>query len=594
MSSIGIDARPNSGGWLFGRFTDLMIGCGLGYILSLPILFLIGRATGATVWPGFLMIAMVNLINSPHYGATIVRAYEDREDRQKYFVFTVYITIALALLSVSAAHSVWLASIVTTVYFTWSPWHFAGQNYGLSVMFLRRRGIELDPTTKRLIYASFILSAGIAIWSIHSGQQGLIFTPQTLHVANAPTFMALAISPDLTNIVLPMAILAYVGCLVVAGSRLRKRGSLADLFPALCLVAMQALWFALPAVFRLMSLTGIGPLAFAAVWISTAHSIQYLWVTAYYARASEGGDATHVFLLKALAAGMAVAIVPMILLAPHMLGRLPWDAGLATVVFSMINLHHFILDGAIWKLRDGKVARALLRSSSSPASTGGAVATRRGWLRPVLWSFAWLAVGANAAMLFATNVLDTTDRPELYERAAQVLRLSGAEKLETRFELGRRSAARGDHEKAIEEFQRSLELFPTGRVWAALGVQYRTVGRPDLALPAFDSAIELNPAFFGAHYQRAEALLESASSPDEADANQDRAIASLERALELKPGHADAARTLARIQFESGNVEAAIRTLEKSVATTQVTGPKPLQRLLDKMRDARRSRASTN
>ena len=36
---------------------------------------------------------------------------------------------------------------------------------------------------------------------------------------------------------------------------------------------------------------------------------------------------------------------------------------LAFLIFTaLVNIHHFILDGAIWKLRDGRIATLLLNS----------------------------------------------------------------------------------------------------------------------------------------------------------------------------------------------------------------------------------------
>ena len=97
MSFAGTEPAPDKGGWLFGPAVDLLIGCGLGYVLSVPVLAALGAITGATKWPGVLTIALVLCVNSPHYGATILRVYEAREDRQKYVVFSVFITIGLAL-----------------------------------------------------------------------------------------------------------------------------------------------------------------------------------------------------------------------------------------------------------------------------------------------------------------------------------------------------------------------------------------------------------------------------------------------------------------------------------------------------------------
>ena len=58
-------------------------------------------------------------------------------------------TAALVALFGVSLYDRFLGSVLLTVYVTWSPWHFSGQNYGLSVMYLRRRGIPVTPELKR-------------------------------------------------------------------------------------------------------------------------------------------------------------------------------------------------------------------------------------------------------------------------------------------------------------------------------------------------------------------------------------------------------------------------------------------------------------
>ena len=94
--------------------------------------------------------------------------------------------------------------------------------------------------------------------------------------------------------------------------------------------------------------------------------------------------------------GAALWILPALLFAPGALGDLPYDAGLLVMIAAAVNVHHFILDGAIWKLRDGRIARILIRDPAqrgepevTPAATPAA---RGGWLRTpaavLIWSAA--------------------------------------------------------------------------------------------------------------------------------------------------------------------------------------------------------------
>ena len=117
-----------------------------------------------------------------------------------------------------------------------------------------------------------------------------------------------------------------------------------------------------------------------------------------------------------------------------------------------------------------------------------------------------------------------------------------------------RLAAEGDHSGAIEHLRRSIDLFPTAGAWTALGTQYRAEGEADLALAAFDAAIELDSRAWAAHYERAVALLAKAPRAD-GDPLREEAIRSLERTLELRPGHPGASQLLARVRRELDTFE---------------------------------------
>jgi hypothetical protein len=324
---------------------------------------------------------------------------------------------------VTASWNVWVASLLITAYVTWSPWHFSGQNYGLMLMFLHRRGIDVDPTTKRLLYGSFVFSAALAIMAVHTGREDIVFAPRTLNVANAPTIFTIPLV--FAEVVVPGTILAYLGCLGGAAWRLRSRGRPRDLAPAFVVVLTQALWFVIPAIAFDWSAARGGTLFFAAAWVSTAHSLQYLWVTAYYAKSSGQRERPGRFLLKSFLAGSAVTTIPTVLLAPNLLGDTPLDVGLAATAFSIVNLHHFVLDGAIWKLRDGRVARVLLRAPGPPNVPEPISATpRRVWMRRLVWTVAGLTVAIPAMDYYARSVVRRTDQTDQVEAAIRVLMAS--------------------------------------------------------------------------------------------------------------------------------------------------------------------------
>ena len=58
MSSTTANPSSLENAWLFGRGTDLLIGCGLAYLLFIQVLLIVSGATGVTDWPAFLVIAL--------------------------------------------------------------------------------------------------------------------------------------------------------------------------------------------------------------------------------------------------------------------------------------------------------------------------------------------------------------------------------------------------------------------------------------------------------------------------------------------------------------------------------------------------------
>jgi len=538
-------ALPASSAWLHGRGIDLLVGCGLGYLLMVPLLLFFSGATGITRWPATLVILFSMLVSGPHYGATILRVYEQREDRQRYVFFAVYVTIALAIALVVAVHNALVASVLITIYLTWSPWHFSGQNYGLAVMFLRRSGTPIDPISKRALYASFLLSAGLAILAIHSQQADFAFAPTTISAPNTPVMMYGHLPSWLTNALFAVLIPGYVAALAIAGWRLRRRAPLSALGPAVALVFTQALWFTIPALLADWTANRQNTLAFAAIWVSAAHAAQYLWVTSYYARRSGSSSSSLGFFGKAFAAGSAVTVLPGLIMAPTLLGRIPWDAGLAAAVFSVVNLHHFILDGAIWKLREGPVARVLLRQQKDQSQAHGP--SRHPRLRALAWGLGAASVFIPLTQVYENQIaMPRATHSRRIELSADIQRWIGRETTVVHRKIGHRFAQAGQVQAAIAHFERANALFPTPRAWAELGEQYTALASWSAALRAFDQALALDSEFVPALLGRARLALRQ----DEA-ALRAQAVADLEKIRALEPDHPEAGALLRQARISA-------------------------------------------
>jgi hypothetical protein len=255
-----VAAPATSQRWLFGPARDLLLGCGLGYMLVFAALCFVGPFV-RTQSPQALAPLILLLVGAPHYGATLLRVYERRSDRRTYALFAVWTTLALALVFVGATRLVWLGSWVLTVYITWNPWHYAGQNYGLTLMFLRRREVPVDASLKRWIHASFVLTFALTFLVLHREQGTAAFSP-LLYQDLSYTFRPLGIPALLSDALLLLGLAAYVVSLAVTATRLLRLAGPATLLPAALLVATQSLWFTVPLACRSLGvLQGVEPLS---------------------------------------------------------------------------------------------------------------------------------------------------------------------------------------------------------------------------------------------------------------------------------------------------------------------------------------------
>ena len=517
-------------GWLFGPAPDLLLGCGLLSLLAFAV-FMLGGERLRIAQPALVFPLGVLLLGMPHYGGTLLRVYEHARDRHSYALFALgassFVAAWFALALFNPVAGTWLA----TLYLSWSPWHYTGQNYGLAVMFLRRRGVALEGTDKRFFYAAFLLSYAMTLVAMHADAPGSIEVPvqntaYALHVARLGIPFAIA---------KPLALalgLAALACLARAGVSLARFAPDARaLAPAALLAATQAVWFALPAAALLLD-TNLGFEAFDprhrvhyVTWIALFHSAQYLWVTAYYARQSEDWRGGAAYGAKVLAAGAAIWTLPSLALGPAGLGVSSMDAGLALLIASAVNVHHFILDGAIWKLR-GRIAEVLIRSARTDAGDERPSRVLRG----AVWA-------ACAALFVAAGWLVAED--ELTRRAlaaGDVARASGSQARlallgrdsgPARLALASAHLGQSQLEPAREQLARAEALAATVETKLVLAQISAREGDFARAAEALEAALEAAPERADLHAEAARAWLAAGRGP--------RALPHLERASELRP-----------------------------------------------------------
>jgi len=522
-----------------GHAADLLLGAGVAYLASVPLIFLFAGTSAARVWPVDAAWVIAILINGPHYGATLLRVYEQRDERRRYAIFSVWATLALLLAFCVGVYRPLVGSLLLTVYFTWSPWHFAGQNYGVALMFLRRSGVAVAPRTKRRLQVSFVLSFALTVLALNAAGSTSLQAPTRSGGYEDLELLRLGI-PHALGIPLVLGCgAAYLLSLIAVGRQLLREATARQLLPVASLVACQALWFAVPSVLDATHAWSSRTLAFAAIWISAAHSLQYLWVTFHYARQGDGRTRLSSYLLKTTLAGNAAIVIPGVLFAPMLLGGpLSWEGGLSALVFAAVNLHHFVLDGAVWKLRDGRVARLLLQSDVTPSSSApSARSSRRRLAGAALWALCGLCLAVEVAELTRRQAVDW-GAWDLADTLLDGLAWVGRDHAPARIRFGRSLLEAGELGRARSQFERSLAIQPTRAGWGGLGRSLEAAGDWQGAAEAYEAGLEVDP--------EDAALLRSAGLARLRLGEPGRAEPLLQHALEREPGDERTRRALAR------------------------------------------------
>lgn len=543
-------AAPASRPWLFNAPLDLLVGCGAWSLPLLALTFAWQRDPARAATLGLAFYALGIFCNNPHYMATLHRAYHRPGDFGRFRFFTVYVTVLLGLAAVLLHLAPGLAPWIITLYLTWSPWHYTGQNFGIAQLLARRAGAPPDPAARHLLFAGYV--AAFVAWAA------------TLHAARPagdPHFIGLGLPPRLAGAIQLGGALAFVGLSGAAFVRLRRSLPWRALAGPLLLSLTQALWFVLPAVVVRTRGLDLPASYFSAGVLAFMHCAQYLWITTYYARreADVGGteaagalvsgdgknnDASAArprFSFRRYYALLVVGGIALFVPGPWIASRLfGHDFVESFLIFmALVNLHHFILDGAVWKLRDGRLARLLLgrrdpgdtaaEVSLEAASAGG---HHLGWLFGATRAARFTRRGL-AALLLALAALDQwqniavsrVSSGEDLDRAAAI----NPDDTRARFRLARQrfaagdaAAARrelealvarhprnapaqhllgevllrsGDTAAALAHYERMAGFFPADlSVATNLGLLLQNAGRSREAVAQFDLALRLAPS----------------------------------------------------------------------------------------------------
>jgi tetratricopeptide (TPR) repeat protein len=483
--------------YLFGRGLDLTFVAGGLTFLLFPLTLL-----APNEWDRTTFLVLLLFCNYPHYMATLYRVYKSRTQIERYRMFSIYFTGLMAITAV-AAHLIpaWWVYVLYTVYLVWSPYHYTGQNYGISVMYLRRGGVALGQGDRWLLYLACVGPfLGYAVFINMESVGGF-----------NPMFLRLGIPFETGRTVFSLFALVGLASATAFLFGLRGRATAHATLPVVFLLASQTAWFSLLGalgVFR--QELGLGTFRAEALVPAVAflHCAQYLGVTAYYERREAAAEQRGVSFLQYAVALVLGGAFLWLGTSRFLASAFDLDYGLSFLIMTaIINLHHFVMDGAIWKLRDGRLARLLITPSTAAEAAAGNSDAREaagGW-HPAWRGTAWAAAGLAALLLGATDVstrltLQRGQRQQIGNHHAEArTTLEQVLKLNPRVGDAVSGVAladmnTGNVQRALEGWRRSVELNPlSAQAHTGLGESLMMTGRVDEAMPHLERAIRLDP-----------------------------------------------------------------------------------------------------
>jgi hypothetical protein len=299
------------------------------------------------VWSLAAWLAWV--INWPHFSATSHRLYQDRRNVMQYPVTALVVPVLIAVTVVGAfASPQGVAPWLVKFFVIWSPYHFSGQSLGITLIYARRAGFRVG-RWERLVISGFIFSTFLVQSAVaETGRGDDEFYSVTVPQLGLPLWV-----PVVLRIWMALCGAALLFFAIRWSVRQKRLLPPIVLLPAVS----QFVWFVLGSNFRSFN-----------EFVPMFHSLQYLlvaWLVQLKGRFDiTGANPGRGYVIKESARWGAINLAGGIFLF-WLLPRLGARTG-ATLTFSTaimlaaVQIHHFFVDGVIWKLKDPRVASPLL------------------------------------------------------------------------------------------------------------------------------------------------------------------------------------------------------------------------------------------
>lgn len=314
---------------------DLLCIGGLSILAITPFLFLSPDEASFILLPQLLLAA--TLLNGAHFIASYRLLYSSRTHVARYRAASIYVPAALVLYCSWAAltagkdpnQSLYVKGFLIFTAF-YLALHYTGQTWGMMASFSHLEGVRIADRERRLFRAClYVLVGWQVVWSLN-----LISEPPRWLATHLGTLNGVSHAAAVATI--PVAFFTFVS--------LARRTARPP--PPRVWIPLAALYFWYALIWKFPG---------ALMGVQIAHALQYiifpLRVEANrHVRKSASGPGRHMlFYLCTLSVLAWLVFVSL----PGWAGQASSGLGMyVALLITAINVHHFYIDGCVWKLRN--------------------------------------------------------------------------------------------------------------------------------------------------------------------------------------------------------------------------------------------------
>lgn len=353
------EVKPQAHLYFVNAGVDFLV-IGLGSILTyLTLLAIFGNQAVplASTLAGWL----VYVVNFPHFAATNYRLYHNQENIRQYPITALVVPWVILAAMIGSFYSPhFIAVTFLMIFLYWSPYHFSGQTLGVTLIYARRAGFFVGKwerfTLSNLIYSSFLYmtARGEAI----AAASDLILPPEY-----SIERYRLGLPMWISQFILAWLIINGIAFLTLIFKWCQQQRRMLPLIVLLPVVT-QLVWFIPGSYCKSFYL-----------FVPMFHSLQYLMI-AWSLQLKEKMDMQKItpsvqYVVKESARWGAINLVLGVVLFTGIPYALHW---LLQNVFELnypyifvlgimiagVQVHHFFVDGVIWKLKKKTVASPLM------------------------------------------------------------------------------------------------------------------------------------------------------------------------------------------------------------------------------------------